>query len=159
MCVDYRELNKQTIKDKFSSPVVEDLIDELAGAIIFGKIDLRSGYHQLRVCKSDVHKIAFKTHNGHYEFLVMLFGLTNALTTFQGLVNHVFISFLRKFVLVFFDYILVFSHNMEAHVQPLKSILLTMRQHSLFAKKSKCSCGVLKVDYFRALHIGRGGVY
>ena len=88
-----------------------------------------------------------------------LMGVKNRTSLAMILLNDDFRSFLRKFVLVFFDNILVYSHNMEAHVQPLKSILLTMRQHSLFAKKSKCSCGVLKVDYFRTLHIGRGGVY
>lgn len=145
--VDYRELNHRTIKNKFPIPVRDELIDELARATVFSKLDLRAGYHQLKVLEQDVYKTAFKTPAGHFEFLIMPFGLTNAHASFQGWMYSVSKPLLRRCVLVFFDDILVYSKTKAEHWDHLAAVFERMRKHLMFAKESKCSFALNKVEY------------
>lgn len=147
LCVDYRGLNKQTIKEKYPIPLLEDLLDELGGAKFFSKLDLRAGFHQLRMSPDDVHKTAFRTHSVHYEYLVMPFGLTNAPCTFQGLMNHVFEPILRKFLLVFFDDILIYSNSWNEHLLHLETVFAILQHQQLYLKQSKCTFGATKIEY------------
>ncbi|KAI3750191.1 hypothetical protein L2E82_20820 [Cichorium intybus] len=147
MCIDYRELNKLTIKNRYPLPRIDDLFDQLQGSSYFSKIDLRSGYHQLKVQEEDVPKTAFRTHYGHYEFVVMPFGLTNAPAVFMDLMNRVCRPYLDKFVIVFIDDILIYLRSKEEHSQHLRQVLETLRAEKLYAKFSKCEFWLRKVDF------------
>ncbi|KAI3827799.1 hypothetical protein L1987_01883 [Smallanthus sonchifolius] len=138
MCIDYRELNKLTIKNRYPLPRIDDLFDQLQGSTCVSKIDLRSGYHQLRVREEDIPKTAFRTRYGHYEFTVMPFGLTNAPAVFMDLMNRMCKPYLDKFVIVFIDDILIYSKTEEEHEQHLRLILDLLRTEQLYAKFSKC---------------------
>ncbi|GJZ63696.1 putative reverse transcriptase domain-containing protein [Tanacetum coccineum] len=147
MCIDYRELNKLTVKNRYPLPRIDDLFDQLQGSSVYSKIDLRSGYHQLRVREEDIPKTAFRTRYGHYEFQVMPFGLTNAPAVFMDLMNRVCKPYLDKFVIVFIDDILIYSKNKEEHEGHLKLILELLKKEKLYAKFSKCEFWIPKVQF------------
>nr|GEY37762.1 putative reverse transcriptase domain-containing protein [Tanacetum cinerariifolium] len=138
MCIDYRELNKLTMKNRYPLPRIDDLFDQLQGSSVYSKIDLRSGYHQLRVREEDCLKTAFRTWYGHYEFQVMPFGLTNASAVFMDLMNRVCKPYLDKFVIVFIDDILIYSKNKKEHEEHLRTILKLLKKEELYANSSKC---------------------
>jgi hypothetical protein len=138
LCIDYRPLNAVTIKNKYHLSRIDDLFDQLVEAKVFSNIDLRSGYHQIKIRASDISKTAFSTSYGLYEYLVMSFGLTNAPTYFMYLMNYVFMPELDKFMVVFIDDILVYSRNEAEHADHLHVVLQRLREHCLYAKLSKC---------------------
>lgn len=138
MCINYHKLNKVTIKNKCPIPQIDDLFDQYQGALVFSKIDLRSGYHQLRVRESKILKTIFRTRYEHYEFVVILFRLTNTLATFKELINQVFKPYLGTYVIVFIDDILVYSRFQVDHVQHLETVLQRLREEKLYVKFSKC---------------------
>ena len=147
MCIDYRELNKLTVKNRYPLPRIDDLFDQLQGSSVYSKIDLRSGYHQLRVREEDIPKTAFRTRYGHYEFQVMPFGLTNAPAVFMDLMNRVCKPYLDKFVIVFIDDILIYSRDEEEHAKHLRIILELLKKEELYAKFSKCDFWISTVQF------------
>ena len=147
LCIDYRQLNRVTIRNQYPLPRIDDLFDQLQGSRVYSKIDLRLGYHQLRVQESDVPKTAFRTRYGHYEFLVMPFGLTNAPAAFMDLMNRVFQPYLDRFIIVFIDDILVYSGSPEEHLEHLRIVLQTLRERQLYAKLSKCQLWLDRVAF------------
>ncbi|WVZ89829.1 hypothetical protein U9M48_036185 [Paspalum notatum var. saurae] len=157
MCVDYRALNKVTIKNKYPLPRIDDLFDQLQGACVFSKIDLRSSYHQLKIRPSDIPKTAFTTKYGLYEYTVMSFGLTNAPAYFMQLMNSVFMDYLDKFVVVFIDDILIYSKTEAEYEEHLRLVLQRLREHKLYAKFSKCEFWIDEVRFFGHV-VSKGGI-
>ena len=148
-CTDYRSLNEVTVKDRFPIPTVEDMLDELHGAAYFTKLDLRARYHQVRVHLSDIYKTTFRTHNSHYEYLVMPFGLCNAPSIFQAIMNVIFRPYLRKFILFFFDDILIYSPTWSFHFKHVRQAFEILKQQHFFVKGSKCNFDQQELEYFR----------
>jgi hypothetical protein len=147
MCGDFRNLNNVTIKNKYPLPRIQDLFDQVHGAGVFSKIDLRSGYHQIKIKPEDVPKTAFVSRYGHHEYLVVPFGLTNAPAIFMNLMNKIFMPYLDKFVIVFIDDILIYSKNKEDHAKHLRMALQVLREHQLYAKFSKCEFWLDQVEF------------
>jgi hypothetical protein len=157
MCVDYRSLNDVTIKNKYHLPRIEDLFDQMRGARVFSKIDLRSGYHQMKIQPSDIPKTAFSTRYGLYEFTVMLFGLTNAPAYFMNLMNKVFMEYHDRFIVVFIDDILIYSKNDSDYEEHLRLILQKLRDNQLYAKFSKCEFWLDEAPFLGHI-ISNGGI-
>ena len=147
MCINYRELNKVTIKNKYPLLRIDDLFDQLKGATVFSKIDLQSGYYQLKVRESDISKMAFRTRYRYYKFLVISFGLTNVPATFMDLMNRVFEEYLDKFFIIFINDILVYSRTMEEHELHLKIVLEKLREKKMYARFLKCKFWPEKVAF------------
>ncbi|GKA60674.1 putative reverse transcriptase domain-containing protein [Tanacetum coccineum] len=149
MCIYYRELNKLTVKNRYPLPRIDDLFDQLQGSSVYSKIDLRSGYHQLRFRDEDIPKTAFRTRYGHYKFQVMPFGLSNTMAVFMDLMSRVCRPYLDKFVIVFIDDILIYSKTKEEHDAHLRLILEFLKKEELYAKFSKCDFWLSKVQFLR----------
>ncbi|GKE71506.1 putative nucleotidyltransferase, ribonuclease H, partial [Tanacetum coccineum] len=158
MCIDYRELNKLTVKNRYPLPRIDDLFDQLQGSQFFLKIDLRSGYHQLRVHEDNILKTVFRTRYGHFEFTVMPFGLTNVPTVFMDLMNRVCRPYLDKFVIMFIDDILIYSNTWEEHVEHLRLVLELLKKEKLYAKFFKCEFWLREVQFLRHV-INSNGIH
>jgi hypothetical protein len=156
ICVDYRPLNEVAIKNKYPLPRIDILFDQLTGARVFSKIDLRSGYHQIRIRPEDIPKTAFTTRYGLFEYLVMSFGLTNAPAHFTYLMNLVFMPELDKFVVVFIDDILIYSKNEEEHARHLRIVLTRLREHQLYAMFSKCAFWLEEIQFLGHVLFAKG---
>jgi hypothetical protein len=147
MCGDYRNLNNVTFKNKYQLPRIQDMFDQVKGARVFSKIDLRSGYHQIKIKEEDIPKTTFVSRYGHHEYLVVPFGLTNAPAIFMNLMNKIFMPYLDKFIIVFIDDILVYSKDEAEHAEHLRIVLQTLGEHQLYAKISKCEFWLDKVEF------------
>ena len=156
LCIDYRQLNKVTIKNRYPLPRIDDLFDQLRGVRVYSKIDLRTGYHQLRVREADIPKTAFRTQYGHFEFTVMPFRLTNAPAAFMNLTNRVFQPYLDQFVVVFVDDILIYSQSEVEHEDHLRIVLQLLRDHQLYAKFSKCEFWLTEVGFLGHVVLASG---
>lgn len=144
LCIDYRQLNKVTIKNKYPLPRIDDLMEQLVAACVFSKIDLRSGYHQIRVKDDDIPKTDFRTRYGHYEYSLMSFGVSNAPGMFMEYMNRIFHAYLDQFVIVFIDDILIYSKSDKDHVEHLRIVLQVLKDIKLFSKLSNVSFGYMK---------------
>jgi len=156
LCIDYRQLNKVTIKNRYSLPRIDDLMDQLVGARVFSKIDLRSGYHQIKVKDEDMQKTAFRTRYGHYEYLVMPFGVTNVPGVFMEYMNRIFHAYLDRFVVVFIDDILIYSKSEEEHAEHLRIVVQVLKEKKLYAKLSKCEFWLNEVSFLGHVISGSG---
>jgi len=156
LCIDYRQLNKVTIKNRYPLPRIDDLMDQLVGARVFSKIDLRSGYHQIKVKDEDMQKTAFRTRYGHYKYSVMPFGVTNAPGVFMEYMNRIFHAYLDRFVVVFIDDILIYSKTEEEHAEHLKIVLQVLKKKKLYAKLSKCEFWLSEVSFLGHIISGSG---
>src|SRR5438045_5053827 len=147
LCVDYHGLNAITIKNQYPLPLISELLDRLSGSVVFSKIDLRNAYHQIRIREGDEWKTAFRTRYGHFEYLVLPFGLTNAPATFQAYINHALRGFVDDFCVVYLDNILVFSKSEEEHYQHLELVIEHLQQAELYANLKKCDFFKPKVQF------------
>jgi hypothetical protein len=152
LCIDHESLNKNTMKKRYPIPCIDDLINKMHGTVYFSKVDLPSGYHQIRVREEDIHKTTFMCHYGQYVFLVIPFGLNNTPTTFRSCMNHIFNKQLRKFLLAFFNNLLIYSRTWEENLKHVDDILTIMEEHSLFPKESKCEFGLKEILYLGNLN-------